>query len=243
MPRLPSLATVLLLLPLASGLAAAAEQPAAARGFFTRASIGTQGVGLDLGYTFSRYYKLRLRGAWLEYERTDNWRNITVHSKLEASSTGLLLDTHPWGRKFRISTGLNYAPTTLTAKSNLLQPKRIYTLGGSDYRAVNSPGWVSGSYSWNSLQPYLGIGWDWRTTSGVSLSLDLGINLMNQGKLRVNASSNIEQKPIGTPASAWRPFNTALLRDSLQSESREFFRFAERLHTYPVIQLGAGIAF
>ena len=255
-------ATSILLLPLAALSSAAttvemqddAPTPAeaemvatpgepAAMGIFTAANVGTQGVGLDVGYEFNKYLKMRLRAAWLKYDYNSTWSNVDVKSSLSGNNAGLILDIHPFANTFRLSVGVNLSPLRVDAYGFMDAPHEIYTLGNYEYRVNGRSGQVHGRYSWRTVQPYLGVGWSCNGTgeSGFFFSMDLGVNIMGKGKMDVSASANVMQRRRGTLE--WEAMDLSLLSDSLRREGENFFEIADRLVVYPVLQIGMGFRF
>lgn len=217
-------------------------------GVFADVNMGTQGVGINLGYEIDRYVKLRLRASWLGYQRSDTWDSMNVVSKLNGSSVGFLVDYHPYATSFRITAGFNYSPLSVEANgvmsTNGIETGKIYTLGDHDYRvSEGQQGRVKGRYKWHSLQPYIGLGWasDLNDEGSLYFNCDLGINIMGKGNLSVNAGSNIEQSPHGQ--GKWSPVSTSILKDSMLEEGKDFFKIADKLYVYPVLQFGIGYHF
>lgn len=218
-------------------------------GLFGDINVGTQGVGFNLGYEFNSTYKLRFRGAWLGYNRNDRWDDMNVHTKVQGSNFGVLLDVHPFGGSFHVSAGLNIAPISVDMNGKMdgfnteQYVGKIYTFGGYDYKVEKGQGWVRGEYKWHSLQPYIGIGWssDGSGESGLYFSCDLGINIMGSGSFSVSSSSNVKQRPTGTYK--WEDLNGDMLKNSIKEEGKDFFKIADKLYVYPVLQIGVGYRF
>lgn len=216
-------------------------------GVFADLSVGTQGLGLDIGYSFNRYLKLRARGTFLTYDRNDNWDEVNMTSKLKSSSCGLIMDYHPFGESFRLSIGLNVSPLKVQTEGTMEGVNGfagVYTLGDYDYR-VSGVGKVRGEYKWHTVQPYIGIGWSCSSQSEHAwfFTADLGVNVMGKGKLRVDSSGEIQQKKVGEPDSAYHAVDNSLLEDSLREEGKDFFKIADKIVVYPVVHIGVGCRF
>ncbi len=224
-------------------------------------NVGTQGAGLSVGYEFNKYLKMRLRGAYLAYDRNEQWgqlnaQNFAYDAKADAkfefdgNNAGIILDVHPFGGTFRVSGGLNFSNMELKAKTHLKASgngiaqlaNKEYEFGGVTYRALGSEGDINGKYSWNTVQPYLGIGWssDGDGDRSFYFTADLGVNFIGSGKLKVNASDNIQMKdPMGN----WVAVDNSSLEHSVREEGKDFFKVADNLHVYPVLQFGLGYRF
>ena len=216
-------------------------------GVFADLSVGTQGLGMDVGYSFNRHFKLRARGTFLTYERDDNWDEVNVTCKLKNYSCGLIFDYHPFGESFRLSVGINASPLKVQADGTMDGSDQFngeYTLGDYDYK-VDGVGKVRGEYKWNTVQPYIGIGWSCSSQSEHAwfFTADLGVNFIGNGKLRVNSSGDIQQKKVGEPHSAYHPVDNSLLETSLREEGKDFFKIADKIVVYPVVHIGVGCRF
>ena len=225
-----------------------------ALGVFFDINAGTQGVGFNIGYEFNRYLKLRFRSGFMSYSYSDNWDEMDFDAKFQGNNRGLILDVHPFAGKFHVSAGLNFNPIKLEAKGHLdgsqyaingVDYSKTYELGDTQYRLQNGTldGWVFGKYSWRSCQPYLGIGWssDGDGDRSLYFSFDLGLNFMGSGNFSVSSSGGVEQAPIGTDN--WTPLDDNTLKDSLMEEGKDFFKIADKIYVWPVLQIGIGYRF
>lgn len=228
-----------------------------ALGVFFDINAGTQGIGFNIGYEFNRYLKLRFRSGFMSYSYNDEWEDMDFDAKFKGNNTGLILDVHPFAGKFHISAGLNFNPIKLEAKGRMdgssqysdwygNATNKVYELGDTQYKLEDGTleGWVFGKYSWRSCQPYLGIGWssDGDGDRGLYFSFDLGVNFMGSGNFSVSSSGGVLQAPIGTN-DAWEPLDNNTLKDSLREEGKDFFKIADKIYVWPVLQLGIGYRF
>ena len=242
------------------------EAQRTALGVFFDINAGTQGVGFDIGYEFNRYFKLRFRSGYMSFAYDDEWNDMDFEAKFKGNNTGIILDVHPFAGKFHVSAGLNFNPIKLEARGRLnsdneyvdypgdyygghygIDYSRTYELGNYEYRLKEGvkDGWVFGEYSWRSCQPYLGIGWstDGDGDRGLYFSFDLGVNFMGSGSLSVSSSGGVEQKPVGAPDSEYKQLDNSILKDSLMEEGKDFFKIADKLYVWPVLQIGMGLRF
>lgn len=222
------------------------------RGVFVDVTVGTQGVGMDVGYSFNKYLKLRVRSTYIpKYERTDEWSNVSVDSSFESKSCGLILDYHPWGGSFRISAGLNAAPLKVEADGSLDRDysgyaDKVYHLGNYDYRLKGGKinGHLRGKYEWDTIQPYIGIGWSCSSESKHAwyFTADIGVNIMGKGDLSVSGdSSSIQQADAGQ--GNWHDLDMGQLENSLREEGEDVFEIADKIVVYPVLHFGVGCRF
>ena len=226
----------------------AAAAPAA---ITTPASIdlnaGTLGAGMGIGYEIAPGLRLRLRGALLSYQETETWAPGS-HSKLNlhGNNLGLLLDYHPGGGHFYLTAGLTLSESNMRYHARLSSTSNSTgntIIGGTEYSiSSGNQASITGKYNWNHTQPYLGIGY--RDTlplcTAAYYALDLGINIMGKGKFSVSSSGNLRCRGAYNQL---KPATDAQLETSIRNECRDFFKIADDLHVYPVIQLSIGAQF
>ncbi len=214
------------------------------RGVFVDVTVGTQGIGMDVGYSFNKYLKLRLRGTYIPtYDRTDEWSDMSVDSSFESKSCGLILDYHPWGESFRISVGLNAAPLKVEADGSLNSDVQgTYHLGGHTY-VVDGVGHLRGKYEWETVQPYIGIGWSCSSKSKHAwyFTADLGVNIMGKGDLSVSYDGNV--KEWSNTTNSWEKLEMGNLENALREEGEDVFEIADKIVVYPVLHFGVGCRF
>ena len=205
---------------------------------------GTQGVGMSVGYRMNEYVGFRLRGAVMDYNQFDDWSGSQSTVKLNGDNAGLLVDIYPFGGKFYISAGLTVSECNMRYKRRFTMPAggQIDTMVGSQRWIINGDAEISGKYEWNHLQPYLGIGYaDTIGESGLFYyAVDLGINYMGSGNLRVGHAGNIRyEKEYGLKIA----IGSHQVESFIREDGRDFFKIADNLHVYPVLQLSVGLRF
>ncbi len=220
---------------------------ASAPNFTIAATAGTQGLGMSIGYRFNPYIGVRLRGATIGYDCTETWGRQNTRLNLNGDNAGLLVDIYPFGGNFYLTAGLSYCESTMQYRTRFtrgLGEECHFTMGGEQFelREVNN-GKIAGKYSWDKLQPYIGIGYTDTLIDGYPLyySIDLGINYMGSAKLRTsNKGSFYRKDPVSNVISE---ATDAQLNAAVRREGSDFFHFADRLRVYPVIQLSVGLQF
>lgn len=218
-------------------------RPDAAKGLTFDINVGTQGLGFALGYEFNEHLRLRARYAFLGYKRDSDWNDLPNKAELEGNNGGLLLDYHPTGGAFRLSAGITLSAQKLKADASMQRGGKVYSLGGYDYRAMDGAA-VHANYDWNSLQPYVGIGWSTGVNErGLYFTADLGVNFCGKSDLKVSHAGNIQSRTRGG-GGAWQDLPAGALdsrlRDSVKHEGRDFFKVADKIVVYPVLQIGVG---
>ena len=210
-------------------------------------NAGTQGAGISLGYNINPGVRLRLRGAMLSYSANENWSDSDARLKLYGNNVGLLVDIFPGEGNFYISAGLNFSENKMRCRSRIYREPGMAAnavVGGIEYAVSGSEqAEIYGKYSWNHAQPYIGIGYQDSLlgSSTFYYSLDLGINFMGSGNLTVGSSGNLNYRD--TTTDQMKPVTNSVLEESIRKEGRDFFKIADDLCVYPVLQLGIGARF
>ena len=210
-------------------------------------NAGTQGAGISLGYNINPSVRLRLRGAMLSYSANENWSGSDTQLKLYGNNVGLLVDIFPGEGNFYISAGLNFSENKMRCRSRIYREPGMAAnavVGGIEYAVSGSEqAEIYGKYSWNHAQPYIGIGYQDSLlgSSTFYYSLDLGINFMGSGNLTVGSSGNLNYRD--TTTDQMKPVTNSVLEESIRKEGRDFFKIADDLCVYPVLQLGIGARF
>ena len=216
--------------------------------FTIAATAGTQGLGMSIGYRFNPYIGVRLRGATIGYDSTETWGTQNTRLNLNGDNAGFLVDIYPFGGNFYLTAGLTYCESTMRYRNQLHREsfggECHFTMGGEQFelREVND-GEISGKYSWDKLQPYIGIGYTDAIIDSYPLyySIDLGINYMGSGKLSTSNKGIFYRKDPGSNLTI--EATDAQLNAAVRREGRDFFKLADRLRVYPVLQLSTGLQF
>ncbi len=157
-----------------------------AEGSALSAKIGTLGLGLEFAQSLSPAVNLRLGLNNYTYGYTTTKSDINYDFDLKLQSLSALLDWHPGGDGFRISGGLLSNGNKLDAVAT---PVGNVDVGGTSYPAA-LVGTLSGKIEFNSVAPYVGIGWDNLTgkNRGFGVAFDLGVAF--QGSPKVDLTAN-----------------------------------------------------
>ncbi|HEY4697269.1 MAG TPA: hypothetical protein VIH29_04600 [Gallionella sp.] len=118
--------------------------------------IGTLGYGAELNMGFSDSVTGRVGFNTFTYKYNANSNQVNYDFKLQLQTASALADWYPFSGSFRASGGLLYNnnKATLNAKPGAAG----YTINGVPYTAAEI-GSLQGEMSFNTVAPYLGIGW------------------------------------------------------------------------------------
>lgn len=176
--RKKSFFKILCILAFCLGLAT----PAHAGKFFTGIGIGTLGGGVDLGYQFNDWFKVRLNGNYLPVDYSKKYDGIEYDAELRNLTAGLLLDLHPFGGNFRISGGAYYRDLEVDLDAT---PTQTVTIGDNQYSA-DQAGKVKGKATWDKFAPYMGIGWGQGAGTDKKFHFDVSLGAMYLSGIEVD---------------------------------------------------------
>ncbi len=207
-----------------------ATSAAAATGVTLKA--GTLGFGADVTFGISPKVNARVGFNTFSYtfdpssdkeDEGDGGAEITP--KLKLQTFGALLDWHPWAGGFRLSTGLylnrNKLDLTADTSGTVEINDREYTL--SD---------LSGTVDFNSVAPYLGIGYGNAAGANGHWHFSCDVGVMFQGSPQVDLRATVSD-----------PALQAQLDADLAEEETSFESDTEVFTVYPVISLGLSYRF
>lgn len=225
--------------PATAALTAPAAASSPAWGVFVAPNIGTLGAGLEAGYEWNAYFKLRARANWIGYDFDKDRSSIHYKAKAANMNGGLMLDCHPWAGTFRVTAGLliSNLNARVDGSTDLGTAGGNITLGDDTYQAEGLVG-VHGKYTWNKVQPYIGIGWstDGEGDRSWYVTADIGVAILGSGKLTTSHSGSIKNA-AGNPAS------DAQINGSIRREADDVLKICDKLTVYPVVQIGVGYRF
>lgn len=153
--------------------------------------VGTLGVGAELTAPISANVTGRVGLNMFSYNMNTTRSTVNYDMKLQLQTVSALADWYPMDGGFRTSAGLFYNGNKATL--NALATGGNYTLGGVNYGAAGTT--LQGSMTFNSLSPYIGIGWGNPVANGKGWGFVADLGLLYQGTPKATLTST-----GGTPA-------------------------------------------
>lgn len=199
---------------------------AAAQQTSVGASVGTPGIGLELGYDFNDSFGLRANGNWFSLSKDVESDGVNYDGKLKLFSLGVLGDFYPFESGFRFTGGAYYNDNHVNLTAT---PSGTVTIGGTPYTPAEI-GSLSGAADFNEFTPYAGIGYTSnRGEPGLSFVVDAGV--MFQGRPEITLVGN-------GPITSTPGFQADLERERRQiADDLKWTRF------YPAVRVGAAYRF
>jgi hypothetical protein len=188
--------------------------------------VGTLGLGIEGSYQFSEQWSIRGGFNQYDYDFEDDLDGVDFDGDLELSSIALLGDYRPFSAGFRITGGAVFNGNAIKAVAD---PANTYAIGDNIYTQAET-GVLSADTDFDSVAPYLGLGWDVGIGERLSLNFDLGV--LFQGEASVSFTS------VGGTLSD----NPTFIAD-LEAEERLAEDDLEDYDLYPVLSIGISYAF
>lgn len=174
---------------IAAALVALALLPAVshAENMAVTGKLGTLGAGAELNMGFSDSLTGRIGFNTYTHNYNSNSNQVNYDFKLQLQTVSALADWYPFAGSFRASGGLFYNnnKATLNAKPGT----GGYTINGVNYTAAEI-GSLHGEMSFNTVAPYLGIGWGNPVAKdkGWGMTSDIGVLFQGSPKTSLTAT-------------------------------------------------------
>ncbi|MEE9342962.1 MAG: hypothetical protein V3V12_04970 [Gammaproteobacteria bacterium] len=185
---------------------------------------GTLGLGVEISTPLPVADNLNGRFGfnYFQYDRDDTLDGVDYDSDTTLNSFSALLDWHPLGNGFRLSSGLFYNNNDSRIESTTTGRVDI---GGVPF-VLGPNAKLKGELSFDSLAPYLGVGYGhhFDASKNLSLTMELGILFQGEPEVDLNAEGALAQLP-GIQAAIQKE------EDDIQADADDFTYF-------PVFSIG-----
>ena len=190
--------------------------------------IGTLGLGGGVTKNIVPQINGRLSINWFSYNYSTTASDVAYNFKLKLLTVGALADWHPGDSGFRVTGGIYFNNNQISGTARLVAGTTV-NIGGIDH-PVSDLGVLTAGIDFNTLAPYIGIGWGnpLRQDSRWTFAFDLG--LLYQGSPKVNLT-------------ATNPGALAALDTDLVTEEANVSQALRSFKYYPVISLGISYNF
>jgi hypothetical protein len=217
-------------------LVALAGRPARAETALS-VTAGSLGGGVELTRSFSPYLDGRLgfHGGNLT-QRRKLVADVQYDATAKARTGTALLDWHPVANGFRLTGGLVYNGSQVDG-SSLTPPSGVYRIGGINVPA-NQVGRLEGRVDFNTIAPYLGLGWGGPLAANGRLAFAFDLGAFYQGEPKVTLTPILA---AGSPID--NPIGRALLALAVTEEERRAEADLSSYKYYPVVSVGLSYRF
>lgn len=187
----------------------------------------TLGFQFTLAHSLSDTLTIKLAHSLASYDSDGETDGVDYEYDLDFSSTAVLLDWHAFNSGFRFTAGAVVNDNEISATSKV---SGLTIEVGNTVFTNEQVGRLEGDIGFDSLAPYVGIGWGRAVAEGFAFSFDLG--LMIQGE------PEVELRSVGGSQS-----NNAILINEVEREEQELQDDVDDFDMYPVVSLGVSYSF
>jgi len=184
------------------------------------AKIGTLGIGVAGEYRLSDSIGLALGANYFKYDFEFTAEEIDYDAELNLASATFLAHYYPKKGRFRLTGGLAFNGNEIDAQS---QGDATHEIGGTTYTAAQV-GTIDGKIDFNSVAPYLGLGWGADPQKRWGFTFDIGVLFQGEPQVELTASGLVAQDPV-------------FLAD-LAEEEQAIQDELDKFQYYPIIGLG-----
>ncbi len=146
---------------------------------------GTLGFGAEYLMPVNDIFSARFGANVFNFDYDFDESGVSYLGELELKTLSAIADYHPWGGVFRLSGGLMYNGNGLSIDAEPSNGK--FEFNDVDYNAADV-GSASGEIEFNSVSPYLGIGWGMSPAGDGKLSLSVDLGVLYHGKPKASLS-------------------------------------------------------
>lgn len=217
-------------------------------------SVGTLGIGIDAGYEFNRFFKIRAHYGTGRLDTTMKLSDTNLDFEWENQDNyGIFVDWHPKGSQFHVTLGLMRMDPRIRVEANYhgtsFAPD---TTGTRNQYDVKSDYIMEGEWK-NEIQPYVGVGWssDGSKKRTLYFSIDLGLAYLGEGNYKESGAPHFYKN--GQPFDPNNPMNSLGEIDAVSTLQKfdgnvrdavdKVADFLNDMYVYPVLQIGGGIRF
>lgn len=193
------------------------------------AKVSTLGVGADLSMQVAPSLNARLGIQGFSYDTDGTESGVDYDVDLKLFSGLMTADWFPFQNGFRISAGLMANGNELDMDG---RPRAgsTYEINGTSYNAAGV-GSLHGNVDFNSVAPYLGIGWGnpFGPGGNWSFNCDLGVVFQGSPDVSLTADGPLASDPT--------------FQANLEAERRDLENELDKYKYYPLVSLGVTYRF
>jgi len=195
----------------------------------TAMKLSTLGLGFDISTPINDKLSARFNLNGASYSDTQSEDGNDYEGSLELLTAGILLDYYPFQNNFRLSSGVYYNGNGFTGSVTPTSTTTV-EIGGTTYTNEDI-GSLNTDISFNSLAPYLGLGWGNNARDkGWGFTFDLGAMFHGTGEANLNATV-IDQRIAN------------LIASDIAKEEQDINDKLADIKVYPVVSIGVNYSF
>ncbi|MEP2653137.1 MAG: hypothetical protein ABJH06_14220 [Paraglaciecola sp.] len=210
------------------------------------AKVGTLGPGLELDYSFTESWNIRLQANSYTYSDTFEEDDIDYNGEIELSTLGVLVDWRPFDGVFHI-TGGAYSNGNELRGNAISSGSETFEIGQLEYRGSSADPLTidTAIVLGDETAGYLGFGWGQSYEDGLMFSLEIGVLFSGEPDVQLEVTGTAEV--VGYPGFQFDVSGTSPEAIEFQANvADEIVNLEEDIsdfEMYPVITLGIGYRF
>lgn len=214
-------------------------------------NIGTLGLGIQAGYEFNKYFKIRGHYASGRLDTTIKLSDANAELEWKNNNNyGVFFDWHPRGSQFRVTAGIIRMDPRIRVEAKYHGTSHAYDSNLTPHQYdVYSTYTMSGDWD-NEVCPYIGVGWstDGGQKRTLYFSIDLGLAYVGEGNYAESGSPSFYEDghrvhPVPGSANLDALATLQQFDGNVRDAVDKIADFLNDMYVYPVIQFGGGIRF
>ncbi|MHA7833928.1 MAG: hypothetical protein ACX94A_05540 [Algiphilus sp.] len=211
----------------------------------------TLGLGAEVSITMLDGLNLRIPVSGFNYSDDITEDDIRYDADLELLTVGLLADYHVFGGGFHLTGGVASNGNELKLLASEATGNQSFQVGNQTYVSdPNDPFELRAGLDFNSVAPYLGIGWGNAASGGGNFYFKFEAGALFQGSPQASASASGSACNESTQTCAVTSFDVEgddrraqEFREELERERRALEEQIDEFDIYPVVGLSIGYRF
>jgi len=180
------------LLPVACGLLLAAQSASAQEVY---GKVGILGIGAGYSHSINQHFGVRADFSTVgTIDRDGTADRLDYDAEFKANQLGLYGDYFPFGGSFRLTAGLHSRKLEAIANGRA-NDGGIINIGGFPVQVLSDDDTAQAKVKWDSVAPYLGIGWGHHAKEGRGFGFiaDIGVSF-GSPKTSLTISDSLRNK-------------------------------------------------
>jgi len=201
--------------------------------------VGTLGGGLEYVHPITSKFAVGIGINGLSLSESFEDTDVNYDADLNIHNFSIIGDYHPFANGFRLSAGITNNGNEFELKAQPAADESI-EINGVSYNVGETIESLDGTIGFESIAPYIGIGWGHAPKSGKGWSFDADLGVLFQGSPEVSLSANCIAT-IPTAVGAVDP--CATLTNDIAAEEASLVSDSEEFDMYPVMSVGVSYTF
>ena len=211
-----------LIVPLCLVMGAVCTVPSNAANNSVGAKVSTLGAGIEYERQFNELFGMRMGVNYFQYDGDFTVDDIKYDTDVDLQTASALLDWYPFSGAFRLTGGVMYNGNEGDFSATPASP---VTVGDVVFTPAQI-GTLNGSVTFNSVAPYVGLGWSSGRDNKAGLSVSFDVGVLFQG------APNVEDYYATGLANSIPGFQAQLDREAAKIEDE-----LDPYQYYPVVAL------